>query len=29
MGCVRMGERDIEMIYELLTEPNSTILIAP
>ncbi len=29
MGCVRMGDRDVEMIYELLTEPNSTILIAP
>lgn len=29
MGCVRMGDSDVEMIYELLTEPNSTILIAP
>ena len=29
MGCVRMGDRDVELIYELLTEPNSTILIAP
>jgi len=29
MGCVRMGDREVEMIYELLTEPNSTILIAP
>lgn len=29
MGCVRMSDADVEMVYELLTEPNSTIVIAP
>lgn len=29
MGCVRMSDGDVEMVYELLTEPNSTIVIAP
>jgi len=29
MGCVRMQPMDVEMVYELLTEPNSTITIAP
>lgn len=29
MGCVRMIDADVEMVYELLTEPNSTIVIAP
>jgi len=26
---VRMRPLDVEMVYELLTEPNSTITIAP
>ena len=29
MGCVRMHAKDVEMVYEMLTEPNSTITIAP
>jgi len=29
MGCVRMSDADIELVYEFLTEPNSTIVIAP
>ncbi len=29
MGCVRMNDPDVELVYELLTEPNSTIVIAP
>ncbi|NBQ16587.1 MAG: hypothetical protein EBU31_18715 [Proteobacteria bacterium] len=29
MGCVRMHAKDVELVYELLTEPNSTITIAP
>ena len=29
MGCVRMRPMDVEMVYELITEPNSTITIAP
>ncbi|MBX3354168.1 MAG: L,D-transpeptidase family protein [Phycisphaeraceae bacterium] len=29
MGCVRMRELDVEVVFELLTVPNSTILIAP
>lgn len=29
MGCVRMGDREVETVYEMLTEPNSTVLIAP
>lgn len=29
MGCVRMSDADVELVYELLTEPNSTIVIAP
>lgn len=29
MGCVRMAEGDVEMIYELLTERKSTVLIVP
>lgn len=27
MGCVRMGAADIALVYELLTEPNSTVTI--
>ncbi|HMN95087.1 MAG TPA: L,D-transpeptidase family protein [Phycisphaerales bacterium] len=27
MGCVRMRAADVELVYELLTEPNSTITI--
>lgn len=29
MGCVRMRAPDVEVVYEMLTAPNSTILIAP
>ena len=29
MGCVRMLPQDVEMVYELLTEPNSIVTIAP
>ena len=29
MGCVRMMPQDVEMVYELLTEPNSIVTIAP
>ncbi len=29
MGCVRMNDAEVELVYELLTEPNSTIVIAP
>jgi lipoprotein-anchoring transpeptidase ErfK/SrfK len=29
MGCVRMRPLDVEMVYEMLTEPNSTVTIAP
>ncbi len=29
MGCVRMSDANVELVYELLTEPNSTIVIAP
>ena len=29
MGCVRMRPLDVELVYEMLTEPNSTITIAP
>ena len=29
MGCVRLSNTDVELVYELLTEPNSTIVIAP
>ncbi len=29
MGCVRMSDADVEVVYELLTEPNSTIMITP
>ena len=29
MGCVRMRASDVEVVYEMLTEPNSTITIAP
>lgn len=29
MGCVRMSDADVETVYELLTEPNSTIIITP
>jgi lipoprotein-anchoring transpeptidase ErfK/SrfK len=29
MGCVRMRGNDVELVYEMLTEPNSTITIAP
>lgn len=29
MGCIRMRASDVEVIYEVLTAPNSTILIAP
>lgn len=29
MGCVRMHANDVELVYEMLTEPNSTIVIAP
>ncbi|MCA9286921.1 MAG: L,D-transpeptidase family protein, partial [Phycisphaerales bacterium] len=29
MGCVRMNAADVEVVYELLTEPDSTIEIIP
>ena len=29
MGCVRMHAHDVELVYEMLTEPSSTIVIAP
>ena len=29
MGCVRMRPGDVEVVYELITEPNSTVTIAP
>ena len=29
MGCVRLKDADVEVIYEALTEPNSTIVIVP
>ncbi len=29
MGCVRMSDANVELVYELLTEPNSTIVITP
>ena len=29
MGCVRMLPQDVEVVYELLTEPNSVVTIAP
>ena len=29
MGCVRLKDADVEVIYEALTEPNSTIIIVP
>lgn len=29
MGCVRMLPQDVEVVYELLTEPNSVVVIAP
>ena len=29
MGCVRMRPGDVETVYEMLTEPNSTVTIAP
>ena len=29
MGCVRMLPQDVEVVYELLTEPNSVVKIAP
>ncbi len=29
MGCVRMRDADVSAIYEMLTEPNSTIVIIP
>jgi LysM repeat protein len=29
MGCVRMLSPGLDIVYELLTEPNSTILIRP
>lgn len=29
MGCLRMRDSDVSLVYELLTEPNSTIVIAP
>lgn len=29
MGCLRMSDADVELVYELLTEPNSTVVIAP
>ncbi|MSR69482.1 MAG: LysM peptidoglycan-binding domain-containing protein [Phycisphaerales bacterium] len=29
MGCVRMTDSNVELAYELLTEPNSTIVIVP
>ncbi|MCE9619562.1 MAG: L,D-transpeptidase family protein [Planctomycetes bacterium] len=29
MGCIRMYPQDVEVVYELLTEPNSIVTIAP
>jgi nucleoid-associated protein YgaU len=29
MGCVRLKDADVEVVYEALTEPNSTIVIVP
>ena len=29
MGCVRMRPTDVELVYELMTEPHSTVTIAP
>lgn len=29
MGCIRMRAPDVEVVYEALTAPNSTVLIAP
>jgi lipoprotein-anchoring transpeptidase ErfK/SrfK len=29
MGCVRMRAENVEVVYEMLTEPHSTIVIAP
>jgi len=29
MGCVRMHDADVAAVYEMLTEPNSTIVISP
>ncbi|MBM4111613.1 MAG: LysM peptidoglycan-binding domain-containing protein [Phycisphaerae bacterium] len=29
MGCVRLKDADVEVIFEALTEPNSTIVIVP
>jgi LysM repeat protein len=29
MGCVRMRPGDVEVVYELITEPNSLVTIAP
>jgi len=29
MGCIRMREGDVEIVYEMLTAPNSAIVIAP
>ena len=29
MGCVRMRPLDVELVYEMITEPNSTVTIAP
>ncbi len=29
MGCLRLKDVDVEVIYEALTEPNSTIVIVP
>ncbi|MSR29404.1 MAG: LysM peptidoglycan-binding domain-containing protein [Phycisphaerales bacterium] len=29
MGCLRLRDSDVATVYELLTEPNSTIVISP
>ena len=29
MGCIRMMPQDVEVVYELLTEPNSIVTISP
>jgi len=29
MGCIRMLPADVEVVYEMLTVPESTVLIAP
>ena len=29
MGCIRMMPQDVEVVYELLTEPNSIATISP